>query len=78
EVAKVLASLAEFTEEGLEQTLRALAEKLQMKPGQIFMPVRVAVTGQTATPGLFQLLAALGKQKVIGRLKQASAVLAAQ
>ncbi|HHT05509.1 MAG TPA: glutamate--tRNA ligase [Hydrogenispora sp.] len=74
-VETVLSQTADFSEENLERTLRALAEELQIKAGQLFMPVRVAVTGQTATPGLFQLLAALGQKKVLPRLKQAVAVL---
>lgn len=75
EAATVLEKVTDFNEENLEQTLRALVEKLQIKPGQLFMPVRVAVTGQTATPGLFELLAALGRERVLKRLKQAVAVL---
>ncbi len=71
EVVKALTPVTDFGEEHLEQTLRALAERLGRKPGQVFMPVRVAVTGQTATPGLFELLAALGKEKVLSRLQQA-------
>ena len=75
EVTNVLEQVTDFDEENLEQTLRALAQKLQIKPGQLFMPVRVAATGQTATPGLFELLAALGKERVLKRLKQAVVVL---
>ncbi|HHW11527.1 MAG TPA: glutamate--tRNA ligase [Firmicutes bacterium] len=74
-VGAVLNQIDDFSEENLERVLRALAEELQLKPGQIFMPVRVAVTGQTATPGLFELLAALGKKKVLQRLWQAVTVL---
>ena len=74
-VETVLSQTADFSEENLERTLRALAEELQIKAGQLFMPVRVAVTGQTATPGLFELLAALGKEKVLQRLAQAVVVL---
>ncbi len=75
EAIAVLEQVTDFCEENLEQTLRALAERMQIKPGQLFMPVRVAVTGQTATPGLFELLAALGKEKVLQRLAQAVVVL---
>ncbi|NLY91736.1 MAG: glutamate--tRNA ligase [Firmicutes bacterium] len=75
EVIKAITPVTDFGEEHLEQILRALAERLALKPGQLFMPVRVAVTGQTATPGLFELLAALGKEKVINRLQQAITVL---
>jgi glutamyl-tRNA synthetase len=75
ETVAVIEALTDFGEENLEQTLRALADRLALKPGRVFMPIRVAVTGQAATPGLFELLAALGKQKVLNRLQQAITVL---
>ena len=43
-----------------EAALRALAEQLGLKAGQLFMPIRVAVTGRTESPGLFETLRAIG------------------
>lgn len=55
----------------LEQTetaLRALAENMELKPGQLFMPIRVAATGRKQSPGLFETLAAVGKDRLIERV----------
>ncbi len=54
--------------EGTEATMRSMAEELGMKPGQFFMPVRVAATGRTQSPGLFETLEAVGKDRLMERL----------
>jgi glutamyl-tRNA synthetase len=65
----------EFTEADLETLLHALPEQLGLKMGDVFMPLRVAVSGRTATPGMYGMLAALGKKRVLERIDQALAVL---
>ena len=60
-----------FDAEGLEATLRALAEARAWKPGDLFMTIRVAVTGRTATPPLFETLVALGFARTLARLARA-------
>ena len=60
-----------WSEAELESTLRPLAEKLDMKTGQLFGIIRVAVTGRTAAPGLFETLALLGKDETDKRLGEA-------
>jgi nondiscriminating glutamyl-tRNA synthetase len=62
---------AAFEAELLEEPLRALAEQRGWKAGDLFMAIRVAVTGRTATPPLFQTLAALGRERVLARLEAA-------
>jgi glutamyl-tRNA synthetase len=62
--------------EGTEATLRALAEEKGLKAGQLFMPIRVAVTGRTESPGLFETLRAIGKDRVQRRLANATSLLA--
>ena len=52
----------------LESELRALAEELGLKPGPLFGAIRVAVTGRTVAPPLFETLAALGKERTLARL----------
>jgi glutamyl-tRNA synthetase len=42
-----------------------------LKLGKIAQPVRVALTGKTASPGIFEVTAILGKDKVISRLQKA-------
>jgi len=62
--------------EATEARLRALAERLGLKAGQLFMPIRVAVTGRTESPGLFDTVRAIGKDRVARRISGAIDVLA--
>jgi len=63
-----LDTLAEFTAESLEALLRPLAGELNLKASQLFTVLRTAVTGQTATPPLFQTMAVLGKERCLKRI----------
>ena len=54
-----------------EAKLRALADDLGMKAGQLFMPIRVAATGRTQSPGLFETLRAIGRERVSARIDAA-------
>ena len=68
---------ADFTSEtDLEARLRGLAEELGLKAGQLFMPIRVAVTGRTVSPGLFETLRVLGRERSLERLAAAREKLA--
>jgi len=58
----------------LEATGRALLETTKWSPKDLFMTIRVATTGQTATPPLFDTLEVLGKEKTIKRLTHASTI----
>lgn len=69
-----LASLEEWDSEAIERALRGLPEALQMKPRSLFQAVRVAVTGSTVSPPLFESLALLRREVVLARLKAAQAV----
>jgi nondiscriminating glutamyl-tRNA synthetase len=64
-----------FEADELEPPLRALAEERGWKAGDLFMAIRVAVTGRTATPPLFDTLVALGKERTLDRLDRAAALL---
>ena len=66
-----LSMLESFDHDSLEGTLRPLAEKLRLKTGQLFSPLRVAVTGRTAAPPLFETMAVLGKDRCLKRLRAA-------
>jgi glutamyl-tRNA synthetase len=59
--------------EELEPPLRALVEARGWKAGDLFMAVRIATTGQAATPPLFDTLVALGRERTLGRLDAALA-----
>jgi nondiscriminating glutamyl-tRNA synthetase len=64
-----------FEADELEPPLRALAEARGWRAGDLFMAIRVAVTGRTATPPLFDTLVALGRERTLGRLDRAIALL---
>ncbi|MFH0913916.1 MAG: glutamate--tRNA ligase [Chloroflexota bacterium] len=66
-----LKALAQFDHASLEAVLRPLAEELGLKAGQLFGAIRVAVTGETATPPLFQTMAVLGKEHCLKRIGEA-------
>lgn len=66
-----LSSLENFDHNSLEGTLRPLAEKLGLKTGQLFSSLRVAITGRTAAPPLFETMTVLGKDRCLQRLRAA-------
>jgi glutamyl-tRNA synthetase len=67
--AETLADLEPFDAATIEQALRALAERLELKPRQAFQPIRVAVTGSKVSPGLFESIELLGREKSLERLR---------
>jgi glutamyl-tRNA synthetase len=70
-----LSSLESFDHDSLEDTLRPLAGDLGLKTGQLFGLLRVATTGRSATPPLFETMAVLGKERCLKRIKVALAKL---
>ena len=68
---EVLANV-EFKHDPLDQALRAAAQELGVKAGQMFQPIRVAVCGRKNAPPLFETLEVLGKQTTLGRISLAS------
>ena len=63
--------LADWTHEALEAAIRPLAEEMGMKAGDLFGLARVAVTGKTATPPLFETMDILGRETTLQRLRAA-------
>jgi glutamyl-tRNA synthetase len=61
----------EFKHDPLDQTLRAAAQELGLKAGQMFQPVRVAVCGRKNAPPLFETLEVLGKETCLKRIEKA-------
>jgi len=72
-VRERVASLEAWDEGALEGVIRPLAEELGLKTGELFGAVRVAVTGRTAAPPLFQTMAVLGRERCLARLDAAIA-----
>lgn len=66
-----LAGLEPFTAEAIEAALRAVLERLGLKPRQGFQPIRLAVTGSTVSPGLFESIELLGRETTLARLGSA-------
>jgi glutamyl-tRNA synthetase len=64
--------------ETLEAPLRRLVEDRSWKAGDLFMAIRVAVTGRTATPPLFETMVALGYERTLDRLDRAIEILGVQ
>lgn len=64
-------AVAEFTHAGLETVLRNEANRLGIKAGQMFVPVRVAVCGRKTAPPLFETLEVLGRETTLKRIRQA-------
>ncbi len=66
-----LVPLAEWNREALESAIRPLAEALAIKTGQLFGVLRVASTGKTAAPPLFETMEVLGRERVMARIDAA-------
>ncbi|MBU1707067.1 glutamate--tRNA ligase [bacterium] len=65
-----LESSGEFTADALEAQLRSLCESWDISAAKLIHPVRLALTGQTASPGLFEMMEVLGQSTCIHRLKR--------
>jgi glutamyl-tRNA synthetase len=72
EARTTLAELEPFEAARIEESLRALAERLGLKPREAFQPIRVAVTGSKVSPGLFESIELLGRDETLARLARAS------
>jgi glutamyl-tRNA synthetase len=68
---EALEQLEPFTAEQIEEALRGVAERLELSPRKAFQPIRMAVTGSTVSPGLFESLELLGKDASLRRLRAA-------
>ncbi len=66
-----LAAVDPFAAEAIEAAVRGLGDELGLGAGPVIHTVRLAVTGRTAGPGLFELLAVLGKEEALTRLRAA-------
>jgi glutamyl-tRNA synthetase len=73
QVRAALAAVAPFDEAHVEEALRHVAEDTGTKPGKLFQPIRVAITGKTVSAGIFESLALLGRDEAIRRIDAALA-----
>ena len=68
-----LTALDDFSEAKIEQTFAAVLQELGLSMGQLAQPVRVALTGSTVSPGIYEVIAVLGKERTLKRLQTALA-----
>jgi glutamyl-tRNA synthetase len=71
DVADALASAKAWDTEPLEIALRSLAERRGVAAGKLFQPLRVALTGLTVSPGIFEVLVAMGRKLALARIADA-------
>jgi glutamyl-tRNA synthetase len=70
-LAARLEALEDFSEPSLEAVFQAVMDETGLKLGKIAQPVRVALTGRSASPGIFEIVALIGKPSVLKRLQRA-------
>ncbi|MFQ3574376.1 MAG: glutamate--tRNA ligase [Thermodesulfovibrionales bacterium] len=70
-IIELIKTIEPFTHENIGMIIKAFADKGSIKLKDIAQPIRVALTGSTASPGLFEIMELLGKEKVINRLTSA-------
>jgi glutamyl-tRNA synthetase len=68
---EALASAEPFDVEHVEEALRTVVEDTGAKPKDVFQPVRVAIAGTTVSPGIFESVAALGRDEALTRIDEA-------
>lgn len=64
-----LEAMPEWSEEAVEQAVRTIAEKADIKLGKLAQPLRAALTGSTVSPGIFEVAAVLERAETLARLK---------
>jgi len=68
---KALAELDGFSESDVGPALEALVARLQVKPREVYQPLRVAIAGTTVSPGIFESVALLGREETLRRIDRA-------
>jgi glutamyl-tRNA synthetase len=75
--ADALQAVEPFEPEQIEVGLAPLLERFDLKPGKLYQPIRVAITGTSISPGIFESLAVLGQERSLERIRAAAGRLAA-
>ena len=70
-VREALRAVEPFEEGAIEEALRGLVERFDVKPKEVFQPLRVAIAGGTVSPGIFESVAALGREETLARVDDA-------
>jgi glutamyl-tRNA synthetase len=75
--AAALEGVEPFEPEPIEAALAPLLERFDLKPAKLYQPIRVAITGTSISPGIFESLAVLGRERSLERIRAAAGRLAA-
>jgi glutamyl-tRNA synthetase len=70
--ADALSEVDPFEPEPIEAALAPLLERFDLKPGKLYQPIRVAITGTSISPGIFESLATLGRERSLERIRTAA------
>jgi glutamyl-tRNA synthetase len=73
EARSALAAAPSFAQDDVEQALLAVQQRLAVKPREIYQPLRVAISGGTVSPGIFESVALLGRAETLARIDTALA-----
>jgi glutamyl-tRNA synthetase len=76
-VAEALEPIDPFEPERIEAALAPLLDRFELKPGRLYQPIRVAITGTSVSPGIFESLAVLGRDSSLERIRTAAGRLSA-
>jgi glutamyl-tRNA synthetase len=69
---EALAAADQFDPEAIEAALAPVLDRFEVKPGKLYQPIRVAITGSSVSPGIFESLSVLGRERSLKRIKSAS------
>jgi glutamyl-tRNA synthetase len=69
--AEALAAVEPFAPAAIEAALAPLLDRFDVSPGRLYQPIRVAITGSSISPGIFESLAALGRERTLERIRAA-------
>ncbi|MBB5235302.1 glutamate--tRNA ligase [Deinococcus budaensis] len=72
DLAARLKNLPAFDQATTDAALRAFAEERGLKPGKVMQPLRAALAGTSESPGMFEMLEALGRERVVARVERAA------
>jgi glutamyl-tRNA synthetase len=75
-VVEALEPVDSFEPQSIETALAPLLERFDLKPGRLYQPIRVAITGTSVSPGIFESLSVLGKERSLERIRIAAKRLA--
>jgi glutamyl-tRNA synthetase len=67
--AEALAAVEPFTPEAIEAALAPLLGRFEVKPGRLYQPLRVAISGTSVSPGIFESLSVLGQKEALERVQ---------